>query len=37
MAKNMAISAGRAVFGYWLLTDFIDRLAVSHVFDTGYI
>lgn len=37
MAKNMAISAGRAVFGYWLLTDFIEERAyIRSVFHGGY-
>ena len=37
MAKNMAISAGRAVFGYWLLTDFIGERAYIHsVYHGGY-
>ncbi len=37
LAKNMAISAGRAVFGYWLLTDFIgERAHIRSVFHGGY-
>ena len=37
LAKNMAISAGRAVFGYWLLTDFIEERAyIRSVFHGGY-
>ena len=37
MAKNMAISAGRAVFGYWLLTDFIEERAyIRSVYHGGY-
>lgn len=37
MAKNMTISAGRAVFGYWLLTDFIEERAyIRSVFHGGY-
>ena len=37
MAKNMTISAGRAVFGYWLLTDYIEERAyIRSVFHGGY-
>ena len=37
LAKNMAISAGRAVFGYWLLTDFMEeRAQIQSVFHGGY-
>lgn len=37
MAKNMAASAGRAVFGYWLLTDFIEERAyIRSIFHGGY-
>lgn len=37
LAKNMVISAGRAVFGYWLLTDLIEERAhLRSVFHGGY-
>ena len=37
LAKNMVISAGRAIFGYWLLTDLMEERAhIRSVFHGGY-
>lgn len=37
MAHNLLQSAGRAVFGYWLLTDFMEeRTGIRGIFHGGY-
>jgi len=37
LAKNMHLSAGRAVFGYWLLTDYMEERAnIQSIFHGGY-
>lgn len=37
LAKNTVLSAGRAVFGYWLLTDMIEeRAGIRSLFHGGY-
>ncbi|MBR2188350.1 MAG: helix-turn-helix domain-containing protein [Eubacterium sp.] len=37
LAKNMLLSAGRAAFGYWLLTDLMEERAhIQSVFHGGY-
>ncbi len=37
MAKNLAASYGRAVFGYWLLTDLLEeRARIDSIFHGGY-